>query len=446
MNRKTILMVVLAGVIFLSACNRRDLYKEPETTGDTDVVTNEIQTDDFTPNTDTGSPYQNMSEEELEALFFETPNRAQLSTDHAFNTPYYFILSTSTFGTGGQAYSKLTGNMITLCKDLTCSHKGDDPCLYKGLIQECVVVGNRIYILVNNFRGEYLLYSVNLQLDDTKLVYKWSDTENIDNLCSYNGKIYMTGYVMENGLNIMLSMFIFDPLKKTYTTAVETDFMFQAGSIIDGVLYYTNQDGSLWQYDIETTVHECLLEASLLNRENGDVRFIVSETAESTYLRIVRQGVVKDSLLYYDLNTGKTFPEEQLMEGINGKISVWTEAGQYFLLRHDVASYQNDPHYDYYNAQLRDGTVNFSGGEIWFRQNAEDELFLFTVMRTDGIPDAIRYIASTDGKTMLVGYNTYKDFPNAYNVSETIAGTNRDMRYALIDLETGTIYRNDSLY
>jgi hypothetical protein len=446
MNRKTILMVVLAGVIFLSACNRRDLYKEPETTGDTDVVTNEIQTDDFTPNTDTGSPYQNMSEEELEALFFETPNRAQLSTDHAFNTPYYFILSTSTFGTGGQAYSKLTGNMITLCKDLTCSHKGDDPCLYKGLIQECVVVGNRIYILVNNFRGEYLLYSVNLQLDDTKLVYKWSDTENIDNLCSYNGKIYMTGYVMENGLNIMLSMFIFDPLKKTYTTAVETDFMFQAGSIIDGVLYYTNQDGSLWQYDIETTVHECLLEASLLNRENGDVRFIVSETAESTYLRIVRQGVVKDSLLYYDLNTGKTFPEEQLMEGINGKISAWTEAGQFYLLNHATTAYESDPHFAYYNDKVENWLVNDSGGEIWYRQNTDDELTLFTVMKTDGIPDAIRAIAAMDGKTIVVTYSSYKDFANVYNEYQKITEDDLRIRYAVIDLETGAVYKNDLVY
>ena len=85
--------------------------------------------------------------------------------------------------------------------------------------------------------------------------------------------------------------------------------------------------------------------------------------------------------------------------------------------------------------------------EIWSCQNAEDELFLFTIIRTDGIIDAIRYIALMDGKTMLVGYIIHtKIFQMPYNVSWTIAGTNRNMRYALIDLETGTIYRNGSLY
>lgn len=441
MKRLIGLLLLTCMTVVCIACNRRDQYRENESISDTYEMTGEIQTNDFTPSPDMRNPYQNMSADELEALFFETSNRAQLSTDHAFNTPYYYIFSTSTFGTGGQAYSKLTGNVVTLCKDLACSHKGDDPCLYKGLIVDCVVVEDRIYILLNNFRGQYLLYSVNLQLDDTQLVYEWNETDSPSNLSPHNGKIYMTGFFMDKNSNIMCTMYVFDPQGKTYTKAMENDFVFQAGDIIAGVLYYTNQEGALWQYDIDTNIHKCLLDSALLNRENGDIRFVISETAGESYLCVMRQGVANSSLLYYDLSYGKIVPQEHFLTVEEGKIIAYTEAGQYCILRHDTASYQNDANYMYYNTQLNDGTVNYSGGEIWFRQDGEDELSLFTVMKTDGIPDAIRYIVAMDGKTMLVCYSTYKDFPNMYNESQENIDTNKDTHYALIDLETGIVYK-----
>ena len=76
-------------------------------------------------------------------------------------------------------------------------------------------------------------------------------------------------------------------------------------------------------------------------------------------------------------------------------------------------------------------------------------------MQTDGIPDLI-YSFCIDGKTALVKYETYRDFENLFNTdseenseSDMTSGlpgfstvTPYNYKYALIDLETGTIIRN----
>lgn len=67
-------------------------------------------------------------------------------------------------------------------------------------------------------------------------------------------------------------------------------------------------------------------------------------------------------------------------------------------------------------------------------------------MATDGIPDAIRNIVAMDGKTMVVMYSTYEDFANVYNDYQKITGANLETRYAVIDLQTGIIYKNSLVY
>jgi hypothetical protein len=392
------------------------------------------------------TPYQNMSAEELLTLYQETPEHSRISTPHAFDTPYYYIFASDTAYTGGQAYSKLTGQIVTLCKDMTCSHKGEDFCLFKDEIAECFVMGNRVYILVSSISTGYKLYSFNLMLDDVELIYEWKNTDSPSRFSTYNGKIYMMGSIVSEDQNVTRALFVLNPQTKTCAFAMEEHFTFQSGSFINGILYYTNQDGSLWQCDIETNAHSCLLPASLLNPEQGEMRFIVSGSYSSLHLNVRKQSLVKNSMLYYDVNTGNIVQNNEVIAEEKGKLLGWTEKGQYCLFNHDTLEFENDPHYTYYNERLGNGLVNNSGGKIWFRQGAEDEWTLLATMKTDEIPDAIHCIAAADDKCLLVAYSTYRDFDNVYNDYQATTDMNSHKRYALIDLETGAVYKNEQSY
>ena len=122
---------------------------------------------------------------------------------------------------------------------------------------------------------------------------------------------------------------------------------------------------------------------------------------------------------------------------------MWNNAGQYLLTKHNTASYVNDPHYTYYNDMIENWLVNYSGGQLWYRQDSYDELSLLVYMQTDGIPDAIRDVIATDGKTLVVYYNTYKDFDNIYNNYNKETRGDDPIRFAIIDLQTGTVYKNN---
>ena len=205
-------------------------------------------------------------------------------------------------------------------------------------------------------------------------------------------------------------------------------------------LYYTASNGALWQYDIDTAEQKCLLDTSLLNPEEGDIRFIVSGRAGTSHLRVMRQSVIKSATLYYDLNTGEVITQESIMPEETGTLKAWTQTGQYFVLKHNTSDYEDDPHYTYYNDKVENWLVNYSGGEIWFRPDSNSELSLFVRMQTDGIPDAILSIVATDGKTLVVTYKTYKDFENVYNDYNKLTGGD-SWRFAVIDLETGVVYK-----
>ena len=434
----------------LTACNRRDQYRDPIDTGTTtsDFVT-EVQTDKA-PGTISvqlteGNPYATMSPEELLSSYRESLDYAKYSSDIATNTPYYYIFSSEAFGNGGQAYSKLTGNIVTLCKDLTCDHRSEN-CLYYGQIDECVLLHDRIYILMNMFDGSYRLYSFNLMLDDVKEVCVWNESDSPDRFAIYNGKIYMIGSIVTEDESVKRSLFVFDPSNNTCTAAPVNGLTFQSGWVLENHLYYTASNGALWQYDIDTTEQKCLLDASLLNPEEGDIRFIVSGRAGTSHLRVMRQSIIKSATLYYDLNTGEVITQESIMPEETGTLKAWTQTGQYFVLKHNTSDYEDDPHYTYYNDKVENWLTNDSGGEIWYRTSTDGELTLLASMATDGIPDAIRNIVAMDGKTMVVMYSTYEDFANVYNGYQKITGINLETRYAVIDLETGIVYKNDRVY
>lgn len=45
----------------------------------------------------------------------------------------------------------------------------------------------------------------------------------------------------------------------------------------------------------------------------------------------------------------------------------------------------------------------------------------------------------------MVKYQTYEDFPNVYNSYNKTTPGSMIQRYAVIDLETGKVYKNDFL-
>ena len=71
---------------------------------------------------------------------------------------------------------------------------------------------------------------------------------------------------------------------------------------------------------------------------------------------------------------------------------------------------------------------------------------LLATLTTNDIPDAIRSIVAMDGKTLVVEYSTYEDFDNVYNGYQKITGINWELRYAVIDMETGIVYKNGAVY
>ena len=449
MKKLAMLLAILSLMTVVTACNRRDQYRDPVTTNGGEVshagteteIETETKTDFYNGE---GNPYQNMTAEELLLFYREPSARNKLSTDLVLDTPYYYIYRDSMSKTGGKAYSKLTGKVVTMCKTIGCDHTSEE-CVYQGRIRAHFLLGDRIYMLISKWGNTYVLYSCDFLLDDVQEVYEWTYENCPEDFLPYQDRIYTVGQIpSEEGAAITCSLFAFDPQEKTYTVAA--DFSFPVGHFIDGALYYTAQDGALWKYDMETKAHTCLLDATLLNREEGDIRFYAYGMAGVNHLSVLRQGVVESIICYYDLHTGTLISESDLISKEEGSLEAWTQTGQFYLLNHATTAYESDPHFAYYNDKVENWLVNNSGGEIWYRQNTDDELTLFTVMKTDGIPDAIRAIAAMDGKTMVVTYSSYKDFDNVYNQYQKITEDNLRIRYAVIDLETGAVYKNDLVY
>ena len=230
------LTFILLSVGF-SSCNRRDQYRDPIDTGTPDrgtVTEAPTETASDTPadkvpessvQLTEGNPYESMSPEELLTMYRSTSDYTEYSSDIVANTPYYYIFSLATFGNGGQAYSKLTGNIVTLCKDLACDHYSDT-CLFYGQIDECVVLGDRIYLLMEMFGGGYRLYSFNLMLDDVKQVYEWNELDFPDCFSVHQGMIYMIGGVLKDDGRVSFSLFVFDPQTNTCSAATDPNFTF----------------------------------------------------------------------------------------------------------------------------------------------------------------------------------------------------------------------------
>ena len=168
MKKLSILLAIVSLMIVVTACNRRDKYRNPELTGSEEVSSGTVTGADSDTNLPQGegNPYQNMTAEELLTLYQETLEHSRISTPHAFDTPYYYIFASDTAYTGGQAYSKLTGQIVTLWKDMTCSHKGE-------VINTSAVIAERVVlktfiILRASMRKKCMFLSADITADIPK--------------------------------------------------------------------------------------------------------------------------------------------------------------------------------------------------------------------------------------------------------------------------------------
>ena len=154
-KRIAIVLAVLSIFTVLASCNRRDQYRDPVGTDTNTEKTSNTEKPSPTTNAvgpgnvidpspmGVGSPYANMNTNDLEQLYYNS-SFTMMSSDFVYNTPYYYIFSRGNSNDGGVAYSKLTGNMVTLCKELACSH---NDCIFSGRIDECIVLDESIYYI-----------------------------------------------------------------------------------------------------------------------------------------------------------------------------------------------------------------------------------------------------------------------------------------------------------
>ena len=155
-----ILLAFMTVTAVFASCSRRDQFRPDETdasTGEQTTVagqpgvnnpgesnptdTNQSGGDVTDPNTTTpdipigdpstgdaengkitGNPYEGWTADELYASFMEDQERSVYNnTNDIFgNTPYYVILDVQY---GGSMFSKLTGQVVKICKDPLCDHE-----------------------------------------------------------------------------------------------------------------------------------------------------------------------------------------------------------------------------------------------------------------------------------------------------------------------------------
>ena len=166
MKTNRIITAILAALMLASAlasCSRRDQFRPPETdtpTGEQTTVAGqtdgknpaesnptettpggeEVTTPNSPNNPDdpptfappvsdsaetpkiSGNPYEGWTAEELYASFMKEEARSETyeSAYYFYNTPYYVLFDVQY---GGQMFSKLTGQVIQICKDPICDHE-----------------------------------------------------------------------------------------------------------------------------------------------------------------------------------------------------------------------------------------------------------------------------------------------------------------------------------
>ena len=426
MKKLSILLAIVSLLTVATACNRRDQYRDPLTTtaqAETEIETTTAEGEDDEKTS--AFPYANMNADEMLQMYKDTSQGNMLSTESAYNTPYYYILPRHY---GGMAISKLTGNMMQLCKEFSCNHTS---CVYNDWIEDIAIADDCLYMLIG-----MRLYRVDFMFDQTELIYEWESRSGVETITPVGDKLYtFVDYVEPNTNLISKRTMVIDPKTKTGEILNES-FRFQSAKIFGLSMYYTEQDGSLWEYSMETGKRKCLIDDSYLNREEGEIRFLAQNLEGGRILNVWAQSLNRNRNVFFDIDQG-AFCNAPAPEGAIRYVCL--EDALYYGIRHNTSDYENDPHYEYYQSQR-----GHFGGKIWVHESVESEPRMLAYMETDGIPDTIVRMSASDGKTMLVEYLTYKDFENVYNPNMSSKDEEK-ARYALVDLETGRVYKDESL-
>ena len=466
MKNNRILTAILAALLLastLASCSRRDQFRPDETDAPTgeqttaagqpdgsnptetnpnggeatepntttpDIPVGDPSTGDAENGKITGNPYEGWTAEELYASFMEDQERSVYNNpNYVFgNTPYYVILDVQY---GGSMFSKLTGQVVKICKDPLCNH---EDCIFSNTtcyMQLCQVVDDRCYITVNDYKDGILttrMYSFDLLMNDAKKVYEWSDTDSPKNVYVYKDKIYYSAEIKFDDGQYGQSTMVYDIKEKTTSPLREQPIRCTAIWFEGAYEWYTlREDGSLKRYNLDTTKDEEIISGTLLNLEEGEIGFFFMGSTDQTVY--VKKSLVAGitGTFRYDMETG------ELYESIATCIYDDT---YYQGVKHNVDSYKDDPHFEYY-CNSTDSDTRYGGK--YFRRNAgTGELEEVVSLKTDGIPDCVKDFFLLDGKYMMILYQTYKDFKNCY--SPTLKEWDKSERYVVVNLETGTVY------
>ena len=472
MKNKRILTAFLAALLLattFASCSRRDKFRPDETdapTGEQTTVagqpdvnnpgesnptdTNQSGGDVTDPNTTTpdipivtppvsngengkitGNPYEGWTAEELYASFMEDQERSIYNNvnDKLGNTPYYVILDVRN---GGSMFSKLTGQVVQICKDPICDHEN---CIFSMLqLLSCLVVDDRCYLLMSGFKGDVYatnLYSFDLLMNDVKLVCEWSGADAPRKAHIYNDKLYYsTEMKFDDGQYDRVTM-VYDINEKTtaplHQEPIRSSVIWYEGAY---EWYTPRSDGSLRRYNMDTGEDEEILSSSLLNYEEGETGFCyMGSIGQKVYVMKYSTAVGFTNCKEYDLETGN-------MQDIGDTTVLLYDDMIYQGVRHNVTEYKNDPHYEYYSTKDNAGCIY--GGKFFQRDSKTGELHEVVNLSTDGIPDCLMNFCILDGNFLMIKYQTYKDFQNPY--SPSIIEWARSDRYVVVNMETGTVY------
>ena len=427
------LLIATSLLIHLTACtDRRDEIAEKLTqdAGNSESIIN-------------GDFYAGMTSEDMLSLFeSNSVLEAPSSGMNLVNTPYYYIMPLAN-KPGGYAYSKISGEFVTLCTDPYCNHSS---CIFStstnNYISEYGVHDGRIYYLVVYPSAEldptdtYQLYSTDFLLRDLRMDYEFP--VSIDSKYEVN---------VEGDFS-----------------QVETDFVatIQNLCFYGDYLYYTDfmlND----ERKIVETIYQLNLQTKELSVMSADI--VAKELKLDGHVLSWIDG--KRDTKYYDLNQNQYVvssptviptitlaPEYAFMSGVRGGCEEYS----YVTVNHTTEMFRDDPYFSYYNEPSGMGLTTRDlfkrqGGQIYRvrtdgRDNGVPELII--TLSTDGIPDVI-YWYYTDGRTMIVCYETYKDFQNEYNTDseETrdwfdVVSDKNYYKYAIVDMETGEVYKPET--
>ena len=262
----------------------------------------------------------------------------------AFILPSRYVLFDVQYG--GHMFSKLTGQVIPICKDPICDHKD---CIFSKLTSQlcmCQVVDDRIYITTDGKEEGYIMYSFDLLMNDAKVVGEWSDY--IQNMYVYRDKVYyITGVDLDNGLTGYGAM-TYDMKEKTTAPLWEQSELCYTICFDGGYAWYSpRESGSLRRYNLDTGEDELIISGDLLDREKGESGFVYDSGGEK--IAYVEKWIFGGYFEYYvlDMETGEL--RERNIDALE------YDGNTYVEIRFDREEYKDDPHYEYYFNNTTDG-------------------------------------------------------------------------------------------